>query len=178
MLRTIANSRTYQLSIVTNATNGDDSENFSHARPRRLTSEQLLDSVRLATGTRNKFPGLPNGFRASQLPDPSAGQMDFLKQFGQPIRESPCECERRNEMSLGQALALVNGPTLSSAVADPGGRLATLFKGKPDDAKIVEELYLAALCRLPTEVEVTQCSKVLEKFPNKQQAAEDILWAL
>ena len=112
MVRTIATSRTYQLSIVPNDTNRDDSENFSRAKPRRLSAEQLLDSVRLATGTQNKFPGLPIGLRAAQLPDPIVGKGTMLEQFGQPIRESPCECERRNEMSLGQALALVNGPTL------------------------------------------------------------------
>ena len=86
MLRTIAASATYQRSITPNATNADDTDNFARARPRRLTAEQLLDSVRAATGTQNKFPGLPLGFRAAQLPDPAAGRNDFLKQFGLPVR--------------------------------------------------------------------------------------------
>ncbi|MBY0526044.1 MAG: DUF1553 domain-containing protein [Gemmataceae bacterium] len=178
MLRTIANSRTYQLSIVPNATNGDDSENFSHARPRRLTAEQLLDSVRAATGTKNRFPGLPVGFRASQLPDPAAGRDNFLKQFGQPIRESPCECERRNEMSQGQALELVNGPTLSGAVADPAGRVAKVFQAKPDDKQVIEAIYLSVLSRPPTEQESARFVRELVKAPNKQEWAQDLMWAL
>lgn len=178
LLRTIANSRTYQASIVPNATNGDDTENFSRARPRRLTAEQLLDSVRRATGTQNKFAGLPAGIRASQLPDPTVGRGSMLEQFGQPIRESPCECERRNEMSLGQALALVNGPTLSDSVAAPGGLVAQLIQAKTDDPKLVEEIFLAALCRLPDEKEKARFTAVLAKAANKQEKAQDMMWAL
>lgn len=182
LLRTIVNSRTYQLAIVPNPTNKDDLENFSHARPRRLTSEQLLDSVRLATGTANHFPGLPTGFRAAQLPEPAAGKGSILEQFGQPVRESPCECERRNEMSLGQALTLVNGPTVSNAIADPNGRLSKLFKTNPDDRQVVEEIYLATLCRLPTDTESTVCIQQLAKQAKdpkaRQQVAQDLMWAL
>jgi uncharacterized protein DUF1553/uncharacterized protein DUF1549 len=178
LLRMVAQSRIYQLSIQPNATNADDTENFARARPRRLTAEQLLDSVRTATGTLNRFPGFPIGTRAAQLPDPGAARVDFLKQFGQPIRESPCECERRNDMSLEQAMALVNGPTVSGAVAEPGGRIGQLFQAKQDDKKIVEEVYLAALCRFPTEAESNRFTAILAKAPNKQEAAQDILWAL
>src|SRR5262249_5378802 len=178
MIRTIAGSRIYQLSIEPNATNADDVENFSRARPRRLTAEQLLDSVRAATGTKNKFPGFPSGTRAAQLPDPAVGKGTFLEQFGMPVRESPCECERRNEMSLGHAVALVNGPALSGAVAEPAGRVAAIFKDKPDDKKVIEEIYLAALCRLPTEQEVARFGAVLAKAENKQATAQDIMWAL
>jgi hypothetical protein len=178
LVRTIANSRIYQLSIEPNATNADDVENFSRGRPRRLTAEQLLDSVRAATGTKNKFPGFPSGTRAAQLPDPAVGKGTFLEQFGMPVRESPCECERRNEMSLGQALALVNGPTLSAAVAEPGGRVAAIFKDKPDDKKVIEEIYLAVLCRFPTEQELARFTAVLAKSSNKQATAQDITWAL
>src|SRR5262249_22813005 len=118
------------------------------------------------------------GLRASQLPDPAPGKGSFLEQFGQPVRESPCECERKNEMSLAQALALVNGPTLSDAVADPQGRVAALLAAKPDDKRLVEEIYLATLCRLPTAQETDHCMKALAKNPNKQEGAQDLMWAL
>ena len=83
--------------------------------------------------------------RASQLPDPHIGKDGFLDVFGRPARESSCECERRTDFSLPQALNLVNGKTISDAVADAKGRVAKLvLSGKSDDA-MVEELYLAAL---------------------------------
>ncbi len=177
MLRTIANSRVYQLSITPNASNNDDLTNFSRARPRLLIAEQLLDTVRAATGTRNKFPGLPLGTRASQLPDPSSAGDSFLKDFGQPVRESVCDCERRSELDMKRALSLINGP-LSGTVAAPEGRIAALFKEKPDDKRIIEEVFLASLCRLPDAAESERMQKALAKAENKQEFAQDLMSAL
>jgi hypothetical protein len=67
LMRTICQSRTYQLSIVRNKWNEDDEINFSHATPRRLSAEQMLDAVDIATGTRPKFSGMPVGMRAANF---------------------------------------------------------------------------------------------------------------
>ncbi|MCH9019225.1 MAG: DUF1549 domain-containing protein [Proteobacteria bacterium] len=45
LVRTIANSRTYQLSTHTNPTNAGDRQNLSHAIVRRLPAETLLDAA-------------------------------------------------------------------------------------------------------------------------------------
>src|SRR4051812_4145182 len=45
LMRTIVMSRTYQLSIRTNKWNDDDKINFSHALPRRLSAEQMMDCI-------------------------------------------------------------------------------------------------------------------------------------
>jgi hypothetical protein len=178
LLRVIANSRTYQLSCEAGTANAEDTANFARARPRRLTAEQLLDSVRAATGTQNQFAGMPPGTRAAQLPDPGAVTDGFLEQFGRPVRKSPCACERRNETSLAQAMALVNGPTVSEAVAAPQGRVARLIAAKTPAAKLVEELYLAALCRLPTAEEKVHCMKALSENQNALEGGQDLMWAL
>ena len=114
LMRTIVSSRTYQASFRTNEWNQDDSLNFSHQLPRRLTAEQLADAISMATGSRVEFPEVPEDFRAVQLPDPHVGKGGFLDLFGRPQREEPCECERKSEMSLPQALNLVNGPLLAN----------------------------------------------------------------
>jgi hypothetical protein len=178
LMRTIARSRTYQASIATNAFNRDDPMNFSHATPRRLTAEQLLDAIDVAAGRQPKFPGVPVGFRANQLPDSQVSAGGFLDLFGRPPRESPCECERSSEVSLSQALNLVNGPTISDALIDPNGRIATLLKSNPDDTRITEEMYLAALSRPPTADEVTQAKDYLTKSPTRLEGAQDLLWAM
>ena len=49
LMRTIANSRTYQESISTNEWNEQDTENFSHAAPRRLRAEELMDALAQAS---------------------------------------------------------------------------------------------------------------------------------
>src|SRR5207244_8593856 len=81
------------------------------------------------------------------------GEEGFLHLFGRPPRESSCECDRRSDFSLPQALNLVNEKTISDAVADPKGRVAALVLSGTGDEAIVDELYLAALSRLPTREE-------------------------
>ena len=67
------------------------------------------------------------------MPDPHVGKDGFLDLFGRPSRESSCECERRSDLSLPQALNLVNGKTISDAVADANGRVAkAILSGQPD----------------------------------------------
>jgi hypothetical protein len=179
LMRTIANSRTYQASITVNEWNSADADNFSHATPRRLTAEQLLDALTLATGVRPQMPEAPPDTRASQLVDPHIGKEGFLDLFGRPARESACECERRAELSLPQALNLVNGKTISDAVADANGRVAkAILAGRPE-AEIVDDLYLATLSRPPSASEREYGVKYLQTASRGRAAlAQDLLWAL
>jgi hypothetical protein len=177
LMRTIVNSRVYQTSIVTNEWNGTDRDNFSHAFPRRLTAEQLMDAVSQAAGARPNFPEVPEDTAASQLVDPHIGKEGFLDVFGRPGRESSCECERRADFSLPQALNLVNGRTISDAVADPKGRIAKAVLSGRDDKAIVEELYLASLSRLPSSDETDRGVKYLSGGARATRA-QDLLWAL
>src|SRR5437870_7780360 len=178
LMRTIANSRTYQASIATNEWNEKDGENFSHAIPRRLSAEELMDAVALATGVRPVFPEAPPDTRAEQLTDPHIGKGGFLDLFGRPSRESSCECERRSDLSLPQALNLVNGRTISDAVADSAGRIAKAVLGSEPDRELVEELYLASLSRPPSAAELDKGSKYLESGSGRAAKAQDLLWAL
>jgi Protein of unknown function (DUF1553) len=177
LMRTIVNSRTYQASIVTNEWNANDRDNFSHAIPRRLSAEELMDGVSSAAGVRARFPEVPENTAASQLVDPHIGREGFLDVFGRPPRESSCECERRSDFSLPQALNLVNGRTISDAVADPNGRVARLVLNGKSDEVVVNELYLAALGRPPTPDEHLRGMTYLSNG-TKGSRAQDLLWAL
>ena len=177
LMRTMVNSRAYQATMVTNEWNAGDSTNFSHMTPRRLGAEQLMDAVAQATGSRPNFPEVPEDTLASQLPDPHVGKEGFLDLFGRPTRETACECERRTELSLPQALNLVNGATISEAVADPKGRVAKLVLSGRPDAAMVEELYLASLSRLPTKSE-TESGQAYLAGGSRTARAHDLLWAL
>ena len=177
LLKTITNSRTYQASMVTNEWNAKDTENFSHAIPRRLSAEELMDGLTLATGVRPVFPDVPPETKADQLPDPHVGKDGFLDLFGRPSRESACECERRSDLSLPQALNLVNGKTISDAVSDGNGRVAkAIIAGKPVK-DLIEELYLASFGRPPTNQELETSTKYLSTGA-KAVRAQDLLWAL
>ena len=178
LMRTIANSRTYQASIETNEWNEADGENFSHARPRRLSAEQLLEALTLATGVRPKMPDVPLDTTAAQIVDPHVGKEGFLDLFGRPARESSCECERRADLSLPQALNLVNGKTISDAVADSNGRIAKAILSGRADKEIVDELYLSSIGRAPSADEADKAVKYMQGSGGRAQRAQDLLWAL
>ena len=136
-----------------------------------------MDAVSSAAGVRPRFPDVPEDTAASQLVDPHIGREGFLDVFGRPARESSCECERRSDFSLPQALNLVNGRTISDAVADPKGRVAALILSATSDEGMVDELYLAALNRLPTTEERQRGFKYLSSGA-KAERAQDLFWAL
>lgn len=178
IMKTIVRSRTYQQSIKTNKWNKEDTINFSHAIARRLTAEQLLDAIGVATGSQPKFQGVPKNLRAVQLPDSKVKDDGFLKLFGRPERESSCECERTTEVSLAHAMNLINGPTVAEAIIDPNGRIAKLLKEKKEDRVLVEELYLATFARFPLENEYTIAIEHLASAESKEEGVQDLMWAL
>jgi hypothetical protein len=178
LIRTIVNSRTYQAGIETNEWNQTDQVNFSHAVPRRLNAEQLMDALTQATGVRPDFPEVPPDTSAEEFPDPHVGKDGFLDLFGRPLRESACECERKTELSLPQALNLINGKTISDAVADPSGRLAKALVAGTPDRGLIEDMYLTTLSRMPTASELDKGMTYLRTGDQRAGRAQDLLWAL
>jgi hypothetical protein len=154
MIRTICKSRTYQLALTTNKWNKDDEINYSHALARRLPAEVLFDAIHTATGSTSRLPGLPPGARAAQLVDSNVELPGgFLELLGKPVRESACECERSGGLNLGPILAMVNGPIVGDAIRDPNNRINKLVLSEKNDDRVVEEIYLSVLNRLPTAKE-------------------------
>ena len=127
LIRTICESRTYQLSPDTNRWNEDDRRNYSHALPRRLPAESLYDAVHRVVGATTHLPGVPPGTRAAALPDAMLElESGLLGKLGRPARESGCECERSSDLQMGPVMALVNGPNFADAIDDPESELAKL----------------------------------------------------
>jgi len=178
LIRAIVSSRTYQAGIETNEWNQSDQVNFSHAVPRRLNAEQLMDAVTQATGVRPDFPEVPADTTAEEFPDPHVGKDGFLDLFGRPLRESACECERKTDLSLPQALNLINGKTISEAVADQNGTIAKSLMAGVTDKDLVEELYLRTLSRKPTAAELDGGLTYLRGGRQLAARAQDLLWAL
>ncbi len=155
LMQVICKSRTYQLSLATNQWNEDDKINYSHAKARRLSAEALYDAIYAVTGTTSNIPGVKAGSRAAQLADSQTKLPDgFLGNFGRPVRESVCECERSSDMQLGPVMALVSGPTVGDAISDPNNAISKLVKSIPEDHKLVEELFMRILNRMPTPNEI------------------------
>ena len=182
--RTLLNSRLYQLSSPTmSAAIGGgprvlDEQNFSHAQPRSIPAEVLLDAISQATGMPEKFNGWPAGYRAIQIWDNRMPSY-FFRIFGRPVRASVCECERSNEPSIAQALHLMNSEEITAKIRARHGTARRLASSKMPAREIVDELYLCTLSRFPSEAERTLMLRVFTDAGDDRQAAvEDVLWAL
>lgn len=176
-IKTIMNSRTYQLSSRKNEFNADDEIYASHATTRLLSAEQLLDAICQVTDVAESFSGLPAGTRAVELADPPTNHY-FLKVFGQPQREMACQCERSSESNLSQALQMINGPTVHNKLRDKNGRIHRMIAEKKSDDEIIRTLYLAALCREPVEAEIAASKKHIAASADHTLALEDVGWAI
>ncbi len=179
LLRTILNSRAYQLSSAVTAGNRADGSNthFTRYTVKRLTAEQLADAVDFATGTREKYTGVPLGTRAIQLPD-TEYRSYLMDTFGRPPRQITCECERTVKPNIAQALHLLNGDFLNRKIADKAGRVEKLMAAKAPAAKSVEELYLVTLSRPPSADELAKAEGWVKSAPSVKEGLQDLLWTL
>jgi hypothetical protein len=176
LIRDICLSRTYQLSSQPNSTNEQDESNFSHSGVRRLRAEVMLDCISEATGTKDKFKGLPLGAHAVQIADGATTDY-FLRTFGRATRETPCSCEVSLEPNLSQALNLINGDTVQGKIVS-GGVIKKMLDAKIDDKSILTDLYLRTLNRPPTDDELKTLMPLLNDPASQQNTLEDIFWAL
>jgi hypothetical protein len=177
LIRTICNSRVYQLAAEVAPQRDEDGMFYTHHKYERLPAAVLLDAVNYATGVEEQFDGLPKGTRAVSLPDPSIASY-FLDSFGRSPRASPCECATSNDPDLAQALHLINSPSLVKKISAGSGRLAKLLKSGSSDAALVDELYYATLCRPATDDEQRKIAQFVAESPSKQETYEDLLWTL
>ncbi len=179
LLRTILSSRAWQTSSAVTDGNAADAANthFTRYSTKRLTAEQLADAIDYATGTREKYVGLPLGTRAIQLPD-SRVRSYLLDVFGRPARTIVCECERTIQPNIAQALHLLNGDFLNKKIADAKGRVEQLAKAKTDRKKAIEEIYLVTLSRLPKPEEVSKANGWIDSAKDSREGLQDLLWTL
>jgi hypothetical protein len=192
LMRVILQSHAYQRSSVPADGSKADTRNYAQYYPRRLIAEVALDAVSQVSGVPTEFneiefPGADfektafyaKGTRALQLYD-TAVVSKFMRAFGRHQRLITCQCERSNEPSLVQSLHICNGETILNKLSSDDGQVAALVTAKAPSYRIIEELYLSALARFPTDSEMTQLLAVLSETPTDQRrkALEDVFWAV
>jgi hypothetical protein len=178
LVRTILESRIYQLSTEPNDTNLADTRYFSRGYRRRLPAEVLMDAVRDATGVADTFAAVPAGGRANQAWSYKI-ESHFLDAFGRPNSSSDCPCERDTQLSVVQTLHLMNSKSVQAKLTEGGGRVRKLAEGTQPPQEVVTDLYLATLSRLPTEAEIrTAVAAYSVPGATRQTATEDVMWAL
>jgi hypothetical protein len=177
MVRLICNSTTYQLSATPNRWNGDETQAHSRFYPQRLEAELLLDAVDGLTGKSTKYDGLPPGTRAIQLPDEGYSNT-FLKMYGRPERTSACACERDGKPTLRQFLFLMNDRFLLEKIYASDGYAGQLAKDQRNVEKKLDELFLKALARKPTQAERDRSKQHVAEVPDAVEAWGDLIWAV
>jgi hypothetical protein len=176
LVRDICVSKTYQRSTQTNASNEQDTRNFSHAAIRRIKAETFLDCISQVTETPNKFPGLPLGARAVQIADGTVSNY-FLTTFGRATRDTVCACEVRLEPTLSQSLHLLNGDTTGQRIRQ-GNLIGKRITDKKQPLDIIDEVYVRCLARRPTEAEKQKLVALIAAETDKKKALEDVFWAV
>jgi len=188
LMRLIVTSRTYQLSSIPDATNGDDRINYSHAIPRELDAEVLLDGISSVSGvpevfstavagaSADKSGQAPLGTRAINLHQPDVYFSRFLDIYGRPNRLTVPE--RNAKANLGQALDMLAGSTYNDKLMAPGSRLSRLLESATAEEKIITEFYLAALGRYPAREETSDLMKLIEQRGSREEGLKNFVWAL
>ena len=171
--RQILLSKTYQLTSRPRPENKKDDRQYSRYFVRRLTAEQLLDAVCRVTEQPEKFPGLPAGYRAIQLPDTKVANY-FLDVFGRPPRQITCDCERAQEPNMAQALHLINGAGVNQKISANGGFVDKLLKTNKKDPEIVEEMYLTCFGRFPTKQEQEAALEAINDAVNPKPVQAEV----
>ena len=192
--RTIANSRTYQHSSAAPIPAGQPGSeaarrNFAYFEMRRMPAEVVVDAVNQATGSQENYPSklyLPDEAKAVEVAGVTAYQNEdaelsyALKIFGRPLRSTDvqCDCERDANATIVQTLYLANHPRVQEKIYHEDGRVAQIVREIDDDEKRIDEIYLTAVGRFPTDAQRKSCLAYVQQRESSMRSFQDILWSL
>ncbi len=175
LIRWICNSEPYQLSCQANKTNdqAEHEKHFSRMLLKAMTPEQLYESLLIAT-------------RAEQKDDGPAVRRQLRQDWMSKLVVNFGDDEGNEATFNGtvvQALLLMNGDDLNKAITNPKGTvLQSVARRGASTQAIMNELYLAALNRPPTQNELNRVTRILTSAPVKNRDPllqwQDLFWAL
>ncbi len=79
---------------------------------------------------------------------------------------------------MTQALEFMTGGFLNGKVGDRNGRVSKWIAAKLPKEKVVEEVYILTLGRLPTASEIETACLLLKTAPSAKEGYEDLLWTM
>jgi len=160
LIRLILNSKTYQMSSVSNTGNPEAAAQFAAYPLRRLEAEVLIDAINDITGSSDlytsaipePFTYIPKDQSAVSIADGSISS-SFLTLFGRSARATGMSDERINRTSPSQQLHMLNSGHIQRKIEQSAKlRKLTVTRGRPEQA--VDNLYLTILSRHPTFEEI------------------------
>ncbi len=175
LIRTVANSQTYQRKVAAKATS-EDALPFASVTPTRLRADVVFNSLlqvlgideQASSGGRGMMDGGPRAYQRS----PRFG-FDVL--FG----VDPSVPKEDITGNVPQSLFLMNANQLRGALIASGNtRLGRILRDNKDDRDALSELYLLVLSREPSKHEVEICTAYLQEVGQRNEAYEDLMWSL
>ena len=201
LMRTIANSETYQLSSRYDAATWNTTWEPLYARHlvRRLWAEEIHDAIAMTSNVLpryniNEYSGTTYSDRtvrtvnfAMQLPETNAtpdganGAVNsFLSSFG---RGNRIDDDRKEDGNLIQALGLMNDSFVVSRIKSvtTNGQQSLLARwANMADSQFTTQMYLTILSRYPTQQETDAAVKTLAGTTGTARTAkmQNLIWAL
>ncbi len=182
--RQITKSQAYQRSWKPNGTNREDRRNFSRAIPRRIPAEVIYDAMKQSTAATDKLAEVRTNLqrRASGHLSMRMAGTHAMRVFGKPDRSINCDCERVNEPTLLQAIFVQNDPLVRMRLADSGWIIEIEEAEEEGQAlnrgKLIEEVWLRTVSRVPTAQENERAVKHLESVATVSEGIRDLMWAM
>jgi hypothetical protein len=187
LIRAITHSNAYQLSAkYPGSWKPQYTRYFAKHIPRRLSSEELYDTLQIATQTTTPMfvPGFDTPLQfANQLPDPTeprsdAAVVEFLNTFG---RGDWWNVRRDSSPTILQLLYSMNANqtvlrTFAMRSDSPSNRASRLAESKASDEDVIREMFLASLTRYPTPDELATVLRM--KQGTRLDWLSDLQWAL
>ncbi len=146
-----------------------------------MMAEVMVDVLDDAVGVREKFGNdEPPDCRAIDIGASRVQGSEALafRVFGRPTRTSTCDCDRSSDPALTQTLYLMADDTLYARINQPNNRLKQILAEHKDDNAALDELFLGAIARFPTDKEREKFAAYRETHKDRRAAFGDALWAL
>ncbi len=168
--RLILTSQTYQLGYDPQLADTFDPSNPSERylrspSLRRLTAEQILDSIRLAATGELRF---------EQRTFLDARSTALMRSLGRPASRNEISTARSDDVAIVQALELLNGEELHRMIqyhVQPES-------GRVDERRLVDRLYRTVLSRPATTEERNTGREHLLAAGSPAEGLTDLFWAL
>jgi hypothetical protein len=174
LFREVMNSQTYQRQIRPGESS-DEHLHFAAAYPTRLRADALWGSLTNVLGTlggalpNRQRPGRPGALYGSGL------ESTVNEEFKYDPSLKPDEVEG----SISQALLMMNNPAINQKIMARGANvLSRILTSYPTDAEAIAMVYMKTLARKPTDSEMEKFLAYLPGAKNRNEAYEDLLWAI
>jgi hypothetical protein len=164
LIRTIVNSKTYQLSSR-KPENAPADRFFSYADTRALTPEQLYASLRTVLG-------LQDGQGIMKNPE------QMLRQLRQRFGDEELADRGSFQGTIPQALMIMNSPMPNGEIGRANNKLDKILKQFAAPEERLERIFLTVLCRQPSPRESATYLPYVKTGGGKKEPYEDVYWVL